>query len=234
MQITNPYIVMPVKDSVDRAEQAIRAIREAGYEVTVYNDNSTPPNTSRLEQLAERLGFTLVNIGELTPHPSPNYLFVLTHAQAHALQVNAHLLIVESDVVIHTDTIPRMLEQANTGIGMVAAVTTDETGAVIFPYQYARHWRKTIHDTKKRLSFCCTLLTNQLLHAYDFSRLDPSKNWYDVFISHLSVTLGLHNLLMTNNPVLHYPHSSRPWKQLKYKRPLLYYWRKITQHRDKI
>ena len=41
-------------------------------------------------------------------------------------------------------------------------------------------------------------------------------------------------ILQISNPVLHKPHSSRPWKQLKYKNPLLYYWRKLTQRRDKI
>ena len=89
-------------------------------------------------------------------------------------------------------------------------------------------------QTKKTLSFCCTLLTNELLHAYDFEQLDPNKNWYDVFISHTSVQLGYTNILQVSNPVVHKPHSSRPWKQLKYTNPLLYYWRKLILRRDKI
>lgn len=234
MVTSNIDIIMPVKDSIDSAEEAIKAIINAGHTLTVYNDNSTSANTHRLQSLAKKLQFQLVNIGEQTDHPSPNYRWVLQQAQQHAIETNAHLVIVESDVIVAHDTIQRLIEQADTGIGMVAAVTTNEQGKVNFPYQYARHWRKAIHNTHKRLSFCCTLITNQLLHAYNFAELDPTKNWYDVFISHQSVSLGLINLLMTDNPVIHRPHSSRPWKMLKYKRPILYYWRKITQHTDRI
>ena len=41
-------------------------------------------------------------------------------------------------------------------------------------------------------------------------------------------------IFMLGNTVLHLPHSSRPWKRLKYTNPLLYYWRKITQRKDRI
>jgi hypothetical protein len=34
--------------------------------------------------------------------------------------------------------------------------------------------------------------------------------------------------------VTHRPHASRPWKQLKYKNPLKYYWLKLTKGLDKI
>ena len=88
--------------------------------------------------------------------------------------------------------------------------------------------------TSKRLSFCCTLLTNQFLQKFSFTQLDTSKNWYDVFISHKSVELGMENYLLTDTPVVHLPHSSRPWKQLKYTNPLRYYWRKLTQRLDRI
>jgi len=40
--------------------------------------------------------------------------------------------------------------------------------------------------------------------------------------------------LLTNVPVLHLPHSSRPWKMLKYTNPLKYYWKKYTKGLDKI
>ena len=116
---------------------------------------------------------------------------------------------------------------------MVAAVTTDEQGVINFPYDYAKG-RTQDGVCKKRFSFCCTLLTNELLQAYDFELLDPEKNWYDVPISRMSRQLGMDNILQVCNPVVHIPHSSRPWKQLKYTNPLLYYWRKFTQHRDKI
>lgn len=117
--------------------------------------------------------------------------------------------------------------------GMVAAVTTDEQGAINFPYEYARKI-KADGVCKKRFSFCCTLLTNKLLQAYDFHQLDPKKSWYDVPISHMSRQLGFENILQISNPVVHIPHSSRPWKQLKYTNPLRYYWRKLTKGLDKI
>ncbi len=228
------HIIMPVKDSVDRAEEAVRAVLATGQTLTVYNDYSTLENTQRLAELADTLPFTLVNLSDLTAHPSPNYLLVLQRAQQTALAEQAHLVIVESDVVVRPDTFRLLAEQVEQGVGMVAAVTVNEQGDINYPYDYAHRWSHGVHTTQKRFSFCCTLITNEFLHAYDFMQLDPTKNWYDVFITHQSSALGLENRLMTNNPVLHRPHSSRPWKLLKYKNPLLYYWRKLTQHKDRI
>ncbi len=230
---------MPVKDSIKIAEKAIRSLVMGGHTVCVYDDNSLTENANRLDELAEELHITVVHISDLTNHPSPNYRLVLQLAEQEALATNRHLVIVESDVIIKVDTLNRMLEEVQEGVGMVAAVTVDEDGKYNFPYHYLRRWRyrwcgkKTI-ATKKRFSFCCTLLTNELLRKADFQLLDPTKNWYDVTISHWSVALGLRNLLMLENPVLHLPHSSRPWKRLKYTHPLRYYWRKFTQKLDKI
>ena len=89
-------------------------------------------------------------------------------------------------------------------------------------------------DTKKHCSFCCSLLTPALLKAFDFNTLDPTKNWYDVTISHEALGSGLKNYVFTTLPVIHRPHQSRPWKQLKYKNPLKYYWIKFTKGMDKI
>jgi hypothetical protein len=36
------------------------------------------------------------------------------------------------------------------------------------------------------------------------------------------------------SPVIHKPHSSRPWKLLKYSNPLSYYLQKLLKRRDKI
>ncbi len=234
MEITNLHIIMPVKDSIERAEEAIRAVLAAGEELTVYNDYSTAENTALLGTLAKSLHFELINLSDLTTHPSPNYRLVLQDAQQKALAAKAHLVIVESDVVARQDTFQKLKEQAEDNVGMVAAVTVDEAGEINYPYDYARHWTTGEHTTKKRFSFCCTLITNALLQAYDFRGLDPTKNWYDVFITHQSTALGFENRLMLNNSVLHRPHSSRPWKLLKYKNPILYYWRKLTQHKDRI
>ena len=239
MQACDLHIIMPVKDSIEIAERAIRAIVASGHTVCVYDDNSLQENAERLDQIAKEKSIQVVHISDLTDHPSPNYRLVLQMAQEEALDKGKHLVIVESDVIIQPDTLNRMLAKVEEGVGMVAAVTIDENGEYNFPYHYLRRLRYRFINrqtiaTKKRFSFCCTLLTNELLHKADFQQLDPTKNWYDVTISHWSLALGLRNLLMLDNPVLHFPHASRPWKRLKYTNPLLYYWRKITQKRDRI
>ena len=233
------HIIMPVKDSIAIAEKAIRAVVDSGHRLLVYDDNSLPENAKRLDDIASEMGIQVVHISELTDHPSPNYRLVLQRSQQQALSEDKHLVIIESDVLIQTDTLNRMLAEVQEGVGMVAAVTVDEDGAYNFPYHYLRRLRycflsKKPISTKKRFSFCCTLLTHELLQKADFQLLDPTKNWYDVTISHWSVRLGLRNILMLDNPVLHFPHASRPWKRLKYINPLLYYWRKITQKKDRI
>ena len=227
---------MPVKDSPETTERAVRAITGNGDTLTIYNDFSTPDNTARLEALAQETGSRLIHLSDLTDHASPNYRLVLQHAQKQALDSGQDLIIVESDVIIRPDTIKRLLRAAydNPRAGLVAAVTTDENGQVNFPYLYAKKWDKGCIDTGKRLSFCCTLLTNGFLNAFDFDSLDPRKDWYDVFLSHKSRELGFRNLLLTDTPVLHLPHSSRPWKRLKYTNPLLYYWRKLIHRKDRI
>ena len=226
-------IIMPVKDSLETAEQAIRAIVASGHNVCVYDDYSSNENAARLDALRDELGIRVVHIREVLDHPSPNYRWVLNTAQREAIEKNQDLVIVESDVIVKEGTISRLQQAISKGVGMVAAVTVNEEGEVNFPYEYARKIQQDGSCTK-RFSFCCTLLTNAFLKAYSFEQLDPTKNWYDVHISHMSRQLGFENILQISNPVLHKPHSSRPWKQLKYKNPLLYYWRKFTQRLDKI
>ena len=239
MQECGLHIIIPVKDSIEIAERAIRAVVDSGHTVCIYDDYSLPANAQRLDEMAAELNIQVVHISTLTDHPSPNYRLVLQEAQQEALNKNKHLVIVESDVIVGADSLTRLKDEVKEGVGMVAAVTVDEEGEFNFPYQYTRKWwyrrkaNQTI-ETKKRFSFCCTLLSQELLQKADFQLLDPTKNWYDVTISHWSVALGLKNLLMLGNPVLHLPHSSRPWKRLKYTHPLRYYWRKFTQRLDKI
>lgn len=231
--MVEPLIIMPVKDSLETAEQAIRAIVASGHNVCVYDDYSSDENAARLDALRNEFGIRVVHIREVLDHPSPNYRWVLNTAQREAIEKNQDLVIVESDVIVKADTISRLQQAISKGVGMVAAVTVNEEGEVNFPYEYARKIQQD-GSCSKRFSFCCTLLTNAFLKAYSFEQLDPTKNWYDVHISHMSRQLGFENILLISNPVLHKPHSSRPWKQLKYKNPLLYYWRKFTQRLDKI
>ena len=107
-------------------------------------------------------------------------------------------------------------------------------GVINYPLPTRQGTENQVYPEKKHCSFCCSLLTPGLLKAFDFQTLDPSKNWYDVTISHESLKRGFQNYLFTTLPVWHRPHSSRPWKQLKYKNPLKYYWLKYTKGLDKI
>ena len=234
------HIITPVKDSLETTLQTIEGVMNSNIEVdftyTIYNDFSSDETTEKLQQEAKMQGFTLVNLKDITSHLSPNYLLVLQTAQKQAISDNAHLLIVESDVIVERKTINEMLSLANLlqSVGMIAAVTTDKYGNINFPYFYALKFNKGIIETKKRLSFCCTLLTNNYLTAFNFEELNPDKAWFDIFISHKSVEIGFKNYLLTSLPVIHLPHSSRPWKLLKYTNPVKYYWRKIFNNKDRI
>lgn len=234
------HIITPVKDSIDSTLDTVRAIMSSDIKVpftyTIYNDFSTPENTLRLEEASKEYDFQLVNLSDLTDHPSPNYLLVLQKTQQEAIEAEAGLLIVESDVTVQPNTLQSLFDGAieRKDCGMAAAITTDESGAINFPYLYAKGRKPKVYDEKKRFSFCCTLLTLDYLKAFDFHQLDASKNWFDVTISHESLNKGFHNYLFINLPVLHRPHGSRPWKQLKYTNPLKYYWLKFTKGLDKI
>lgn len=234
------HIITPVKDSIDSTRQTIAAVMQSQLDIpftyTIFNDYSSDENTAILQELSREYGFELINIKDLTEHPSPNYRLTLQMSQERALAENASLLLIESDVVVRPDTVQKMYDYAQNQekAGMVAAVTVDNEGVINFPYLYAQKFVRNTQKTSKRLSFCCTLLTPAFLKALDFHQLDPEKNWYDVFISHQSCALGFENYLMCDNPVLHTPHGSRPWKQLKYTHPLKYYWLKFTKGLDKI
>ena len=220
---------------METARDAIRAVMSLhDVDFTVYNDFSSEETTAELSAMSSEYGFRLVNWADSTSHPSPNYRLTLQDAQRRAVQEKAHLVIVESDVTVKTDTIERLSSAVVDGVGLVAAVTVDSNGEINFPYLYARKLTGGTVPTSKRLSFCCTLVSNEFLGRYSFDALDPDKQWYDVFISHQSLRLGFRNLLMLDNRVLHRPHSSRPWKLLKYTNPLKYYWLKIVNKRDRI
>ena len=234
------HIITPVKDSIDSTLETAKAILgsdiKVPYTYTIYNDFSTEENTKRLEEASKELGFRLVNLSDLTDHPSPNYLLVLQTTQKEAIAADAGLLIVESDVTVQKNTLQALFDGAmeRKDWGMAAAITTDENGTINCPYLYAKGRKPQVYDEKKRFSFCCTLLTTNYLKAFSFQELDATKNWFDVTISHESLKRGFHNYLFINLPVLHRPHGSRPWKQLKYTNPLKYYWLKFTKGLDKI
>jgi len=238
--MTKLHILTPVKDSPETTLRTINSIMDSETDVkfsyTVYNDFSSDATTDILEETSEKLGFTLINLKNITLHPSPNYLLILQIAQQRANFENAHLLIIESDVIVEKDTIQQMYDSISSleKPGMVAAVTKDNHGKINFPYFYAKNFTTGTVYTKKRLSFCCTLLTQSFLTSYNFDMLNPNKKWFDVFLSHKSIELDFKNYLLTSLPVLHLPHSSRPWKQLKYTNPVRYYFNKLINKRYKI
>lgn len=234
------HIITPVKDSIDSTIQTVKAVLSSKLSVpfiyTIYNDFSSEENTRRLEEASRELGFELVNLSDVTTHPSPNYLLVLQMCQRRALEADAHLLIVESDVVVSPETLQGLYDgaQEREACGIAASVTVDDAGEINYPYGFAKGHEGEVYEVKKHCSFCCSLLTNRLLRTFDFQQLNPEKHWFDVTISQRSRELGLKNYLFANLPVVHRPHQSRPWKQLKYKNPLKYYWIKFTKGFDKI
>lgn len=236
------HIITPVKDSIhltlESAESILRSQIEVPHHYTIYNDFSTPDNSALLEQFVRERGETvsLINLSDITTHPSPNYRLVLQLSRQRAITEGADLMIVESDVAVRQHTIQSLIEGAaqRHDCGIAAAVTVDERGAINYPYEYARGHEGECIAVKRHCSFCCSLLTLELLQALDFRLLDPEKHWFDVAISHFSLSLGFKNYLFTYLPVTHRPHASRPWKQLKYSNPMKYYWIKLTQGFDKI
>jgi len=228
-------IITPVKDSLSTAEEAIAKVcaSKQTYTYLVYNDFSLKENREKLEKSN---GYELINIEDKVNTPPPNYRFTLCDAQKRALNMNAGLLIIESDVFIKENTISSLFEFAkkNTKCGMVAAITTDENKNINFPYKHIKPNGSDAILTSHRLSFCCTLLTLPLLQTLDFELLSDKKDWFDVQISRDSRKLGFENYVLPNVQVLHLPHSSRPWKKLKYTHPVKYYLRKWFSGKDKI
>ncbi|RKD19477.1 family 2 glycosyl transferase [Pelobium manganitolerans] len=231
-------VITPVKDSLATTLDTIKALAKSSAKIKhiVFNDFSTEETKTVLTTNSAKYGFELINLEDITTHPSPNYKLVLQKAQTRAQEENVPLIIVESDVCVKPDTIQKILAFSKDAdkAGMVGAVTVDESGTVNFPYLKFKTNKVPYLKTERSLSFCCTLLTTDFLNAYSFLDLDASKDWFDVFISRQSVKMGFNNYILLNVPVLHQPHGSRPWKQLKYTNPLKYYFLKLINKRDKI
>ena len=149
------HIITPVKDSIELTLQTIESVLGSQCQVpihyTVYNDFSTPENSARLTEAAARMGFELIHLAELTDHPSPNYLLVLQKTRREALEADAALCIVESDVTVAKDTLQRLYDEAvsRPDCGIAASVTVDEQGEINYPYLYARGRENQIIDNKK-------------------------------------------------------------------------------------
>lgn len=233
-----PIVITPVKNSLETTIQTIGGVASSSgaFEYLIFNDFSDQPTEQYLRDHAQEWGYTLINLHDHVKTPSPNYRTVLIMAQEMALDKNTDLIIVESDVIVEEDTLHRLLQhkEQNMGSGMVAAVTVDGAGKINFPYNHISKHDPDVIKTQRSLSFCCTLLSNQLLQKLDFRQLREDKDWYDVHISKKSRSLGFDNYLMKHLPVQHLPHSSRPWKNEKYSNPIKYYFKKLFLKRDRI
>ncbi len=231
-------VITPVKNSIETTLQTIECIHKAegDHRHMIYNDFSNAETKSALEENQNKFGFDLIHLEDVTDTPSPNYKLVLQKAQEDAIAQNLPLVIVESDVLVKPDTLNKMLQASNEldKAGMIGAITVDVFGKVNFPYLNFRNEKREIISTNHSLSFCCTLLTVDLLKSFSFKELSDTKDWYDVFISRKSKALGFNNYLLTKLLVVHKPHSSRPWKQLKYTNPLKYYYQKLIKRKDRI
>ncbi len=231
-------IITPVKDSISTTSLTIKAIAElkGDFEYYIFNDFSQPETKLFLENAKEKSGFHLIHLEDITTNPSPNYKIVLEKAQEMALAKKCPLIIVESDVVVKPDTLAGLINilRSKPNPGLIGAITVDQSGNYNFPYTFEKIRSNETVNTSHSLSFCCTLISPEFLQKFDFKTLSQKKDWFDVYISHQSKKLGFNNYLAKGLEVLHLPHSSRPWKHLKYTKPLLYYFNKIFHNRDRI
>ena len=231
-------VITPVKDSIDTTLETARAIvcADGNIRHIIYDDFSSGESKKVLDKKKEELHYELIHLDEITTTPSPNYKLILEMAQQEALKMQVPLVIIESDVIVKKDTLIRLLKisRHSENCGLVGAVTINEEGKINFPYLNFKNETKELIATSHSLSFCCTLLSPALLQQFAFSELSSEKDWYDVFISRKSKSLGFQNYLAMNLPVIHKPHSSRPWKQLKYNNPVKYYIRKFFLRKDRI
>lgn len=231
-------VITPVKNAIETTIDTAEAISSSNVKIKhyIFNDFSDQETRETLENEKNRIGYELVHLEEITENPSPNYKLVLQIGQKMAIEENVPLIVVESDVLIRTNTISRLLEFLNqkNNVGLLGAVTVDEKGKVNFPYLKFKNIKVELIKTNRSLSFCCTVFSPEFLRSFDFIHLEDTKHWFDTFISKKSINLGFDNYLMMNNTVWHRPHGSRPWKQLKYKNPLKYYFLKFLEGWDKI
>lgn len=231
-------VITPVKDSLETVRKTIPAVSEAQgeFEYIVFNDFSNSETRNFLENNQSRFRYNLINLEDYTSSPSPNYNQVLKMGQRMALEKQAHLILIESDVIIRRNTITDLVSFVENlpRPGLIGVATVNHDGKYNFPYAYLKEDKEIISETSRSLSFCCTLLSNPFIKSYSFENLPPQKDWYDIYISRQAKKSGFQNYLVKKDAVLHIPHSSRPWKQLKYTHPFRYYFHKVLHKKDRI
>ena len=185
--MTEAIVITPVKDSIDTTLKTIPSIHrsKSKFHHIVYNDFSSTETLQILREHVEQFKFELVNLSDHINTPSPNYDFILQDGQRRALKEGKHLIVVESDVEVKESTLGELVSYTNQHdlIGMAGAITVDKMERVNFPYLKFKNRRPETIDTKRSLSFCCTLMSNNFLHKFPFAELDQSKDWYETIIS---------------------------------------------------
>jgi hypothetical protein len=236
--MSEAIVITPVKDSPDTTDKTIEAVCQSDCDIDyfVFNDFSLAKTKQLLLEKQKKWNFQLIHLEDITDNPSPNYKLVLESAQKMAIEKQLPLIIVESDVIVKKDTLSRLLELAGTKEkpGLIGAITVDEQNQYNFPYTFEKIKNNHTVETSHSLSFCCTYLSLSFLQSFNFSELSSKKDWYDVTISRQAKKAGFKNYMAKGVEVLHLPHSSRPWKNLKYNNPLLYYYKKLIHKRDRI
>ena len=231
-------VITPVKDSIQTTLKTIESIStsEGKFEFIIFNDFSNAETKSSLEINSRIYNYELVNIEDYTTNPPPNYRLILQLAQQKALEKEIPLIIVESDVIVTKNILKELIliSESNSKSGLVGAITVNEKNEYNFPYTFEKKKSTEVVNAKHSMSFCCTLITVPLLMKFSFKNLPEKKDWFDVHISRQSKKYGFVNLLAKNLEVFHQPHSSRPWKKLKYENPVLYYLEKYLKKRDRI
>jgi hypothetical protein len=237
-KMSEAIVITPVKDSPATTQRTIDAVCQSDcpLDYFVFNDFSGDQTKNLLNRLQKKFKFQLIHLEDFTESQPPNYNLVLQMAQNIAIEKQKPLIIVESDVVVNPGTIRKLLRisESQQRPGLVGAITIDAEGNYNFPYNFEKTKNNQVIDTHRSLSFCCTLLTLPFLESFSFKDLSEKKDWFDVTISRQAKKSGFHNYLAKNIEVLHIPHSSRPWKNLKYSNPVMYYLKKILKKRDRI
>ena len=95
----NVLIITPVKNSFVTAQRTITSVMnskiDANWRYVVYDDFSDAACAESLDEMAQNLGFELIHLSSIVNTPSPNYRFVLMHAQKEALAAESDLVIIE-------------------------------------------------------------------------------------------------------------------------------------------